>query len=127
MPLFSNKEFVSHSGIKLPFKIDCSFLSDDDIHCLAEIIKNKIQFHYVHGVPQGGTRLSLVLQNYVSDDGPVLIVDDVLTTGKSMHDARNHLERAEKIDKRGAIGVVIFARGKCPHWIIPMFQSYNFI
>jgi hypoxanthine phosphoribosyltransferase len=127
MPLFSNKEFVSHSGIKLPFKIDCSFLSDDDIHCLAEIITNRIQFHYVHGVPQGGTRLSLALQNYVSDDGPVLIVDDVLTTGKSMHDAKNHLERAEKIDTRGAIGVVIFARGKCPHWIIPMFQSYNFI
>ena len=43
MPLFSNKEFISHSGIKLPFKIDCNFLSDDDIRCLAEIIKNKFQ------------------------------------------------------------------------------------
>lgn len=29
--------FVSHSGMRLPFKIDCDAFSDDDIAALAQI------------------------------------------------------------------------------------------
>lgn len=43
----------------------------------------------------------------------ILIVDDVLTTGKSMKE-----QRGKRID---AVGIVVFARGPCPAWIRPLF------
>lgn len=114
-PLFENKGFVSHSGISLPFKINCDALLDEDIETLADIISKKFKFSKVYGVPRGGIRLANALEKYLSPEGPILIVDDVLTTGKSMEIFK------EEIGGNGAIGVVIFARGECPKWIKPIF------
>ncbi len=52
-------------------------------------------------MPIGGLRLAQAMQPYVSSSGPLLIVDDVLTTGQSMEKHRAGRE---------AIGAVIFMR-----------------
>lgn len=112
MSLFVNQTFVSHSGKVLDFKIDCDALTDADLATLASVIAKRFKFGAVEGVPRGGLRLAEALQPYVTK-GPALIVDDVLTTGASMEQARKALT-----DR----GVVIFARGPCPSWITPIFK-----
>lgn len=118
MALFVNQEIISHAGVRFPFKIECDVLMDEDIKTLAAIIVPRIQkFSNVYGIPNGGVRLANELLNYRrSDCGGLLIVDDVYTTGKSMREAR------EKFSGCQTKGVVIFARGKCPEWITPIFQ-----
>src|SRR3989344_3316474 len=116
MTLFENKSFVSHVGLVLPFKIDCDALSDEDIETLACIVARKFTFNRVYGIPRGGVRLAHALEKYVSPEGPLLIVDDVLTTGKSMEEAK------KKYGDENTIGVVIFARGACPPWIQAIFM-----
>lgn len=69
----------------------------------------------VIGVPRGGLRLAAALLPYERLGYPLLIVDDVLTTGISMQEMRDRFPLEE------AIGVVIFARGQCPDWIRPIF------
>ena len=125
MTLFSDVPFVSHAGLKLPYKIDCDALTDADIECLAKVIAGRFTFARVRGVPSGGFRLSDVLQPYAngSDDCPTLIVDDVLTTGASiMESAREYVPYGQPY-----IGVVIFARGPWPEWVTPMFASQEAI
>lgn len=112
MTLFVDHSFVSHSGKPLDFKIDCDALSDDDLATLAIIIAKRIKFRAVEGIQRGGLRLAAALQQYVTK-GPRLIVDDVLTTGASMEQARKALT-----DR----GVAIFARWPCPPWITPIFK-----
>src|SRR3989344_6033868 len=119
--LFENKPFVSCSGIFLPFKINCDALLEEDIETLAGIIAKKFQFKKVYGVPRGGVRLAKALEKYLSSAGPVLIVDDVLTTGKSMEEAK------EKFTGEDLIGIVIFARNKCPLWVKAMFAQESWI
>lgn len=114
MSLFENREFISHSGLTLSFKINCDALADEDIETLANIIAKKFSFSKIYGVPQGGLRLAKALEKHLSPMGPTLIVDDVLTTGKSMEEAK------EKIGG-DPIGVVIFARGFYPLWVRPIF------
>jgi hypothetical protein len=113
--------FRSHNGLQLPWKLDADALSDDTISELAKIIAGKFSFGHVEGVPRGGLRLAAALLPNASTGYPLLIVDDVLTTGASMELA---LERArEQTQGVGrAIGVVIFARGPCPSWVWPIFQ-----
>lgn len=80
-------KFTSHSGLELPFKLECDALTDKDIECCAEIIASKITFGHVVGVPRGGYRLEKALNKYSSYDyKTLLIVDDVLTTGKSLQE-----------------------------------------
>lgn len=117
MNLFENKSFISHSGFSLSFKINCDALSDEDIETLADIIAKKFSFSKIYGVPRGGLRLANALEKYLSPNGPVLIVDDVLTTGKSMEEAK------EKFLNEDVIGVVIFARGRCPFWVRTLFMQ----
>ncbi len=115
MALFKNEGIISHAGLHLPFKIECDALADEDIETLAAIISRAHKFSSVCGVPRGGLRLAFALEKYRSTEGPALIVDDVLTTGASMEEAR--LKSSEDV-----LGVVIFARGKCPSWVKPIFQ-----
>ena len=72
----------------------------------------------MYGVPTGGTRLADALGPYKTDEGVDLIVDDVLSTGASMEEARKQF-----LDP---IGVVIFARGQCPDWVYPVFEMHWF-
>lgn len=116
MSLFKWESFISHSGLPLDWKIECDNLTDEDIHTFATLIQDHCTFSDVYGVPRGGIRLAEALMPYCTIKGdPTLIVDDVLTTGLSMQEARNKI-------KGETIGVVIFARNYCPAWIIPIFK-----
>lgn len=114
--LFKFGWFASHSGFQLPWKIDCEDgLGDGDWDSLAKIIAWKFAFRSVYGIPKGGERLARALDRYCEPGYPVLIVDDVLTTGRSFIDARARLG-----NPTDCIGVVVFARGKCPNWVWPI-------
>ncbi len=115
--LFKRGNFISSSGKRLRWKVECDSLSNADIDCLAYVIRQSNDFSKVVGVPRGGLRLASALAPFVSKLAydPVLIVDDVLTTGKSMEEMRKTINHP-------IIGVVIFARGKCPHWVVPIWQ-----
>ena len=110
--LFHADQFTLHSGGSSPFKIDCDALSDADVCAVATWLRSILPlFGEIEGVPQGGMRLADALRSHRTA-GPLLIVDDVLTTGASMETQRAGRE---------AIGAVIFARGPCPLWITPLF------
>lgn len=116
--LFKFGWFSSHSGFQLPWKVDCeSGLRDSDWEALASIIAGKFSFRSVYGIPKGGVKLADALQRYCEPEYPVLIVDDVLTTGRSFINARAALGNPEDI-----VGVVVFARGRCPDWVWPICQ-----
>jgi hypoxanthine phosphoribosyltransferase len=119
-------EFRSHSGILLPWKLECDDLSDNDIRGLAAIIASKFYFRGVYGIPRGGNRLANALQRFsVSHHNyPLLIVDDVMTTGTSMEEAKKELGKTAS----NAYGVVIFSRTNViPSWIFPFFiVGYEF-
>lgn len=116
--------FLSHSGIQLPFKIECDTLTTSDWDVLAELIASRIEhFNEVHGIPRGGLPLAERLESYckpqIKKKRRILIVDDVLTTGASMEDYRMRFQRPETKVK----GVVVFARsrGHLPDWVEPVF------
>lgn len=123
---FMPSGIVLHSGQTSHFKIDCDALSNLDIRALAWIIKEMVgPFNRVHGVPSGGVRLELELKKYITgkklgDKPRVLLVDDVLTTGRSM--VSFQWKATGYPDGYEIIGAVIFARGKCPDWVTPVFQ-----
>ena len=82
---------------------------------MAYIVKEKVKFREVIGIPEGGVRFAQALERYKQGGYPTLIVDDVLTTGASM-------EAIRKKRGRDSIGIVLFARGECPNWITPLFR-----
>lgn len=110
--LFNSGNFTLHSGQQSSFKIDCDALTTADLEALACFAVGFLPpFGSVEGVPTGGLSLAAALKPYATE-GPLLIVDDVLTTGASMEEHR---------DSREAIGLVIFARGQVPAWVTPLF------
>ena len=122
--MFKFKPFKSHAGKSLCWKIEFDDLSQDDIDCLADVISTTHSYRNVEHPPTKSANLinlvgKLALHISLDGDYDYLIVDDVLTTGKSMEDIYIHL--AENHGKR-IKGVVIFARSDCPHWIEPVFQ-----
>ena len=120
MNLFNIGNFKLHSGKESNFKINCDALSDEDIESLAKIISKKYSsFWKVYGIPMGGIRLAVALAKYHKPKGNyVLVVDDVLTTGQSMKKAMSKFNGS-------TWGVVIFARGKCPEFVEPIFQMWR--
>jgi len=118
MSLFNYGKFRLHSGSSSCFKIECGFLSDDDWQAIANLIVRNLDFKEAIGIPCGGLKLAEALKFYrkTNDDLlPTLIVDDVLTTGRSM-------EKERKKIGGYCIGVVLFTRDKCPSWIYPIFS-----
>ncbi len=120
MSLFQQQNIILHSGQLSDFKIECDDLTYRDIETLAYLISKRLKFFSVFGVPNGGLKIAKVLEPYRSTDShfPVLVVDDVLTTGNSMNQfvIDHHI--------KNPIGVVLFSRGKCPDWITPIFQMW---
>jgi hypothetical protein len=116
MHLFQRKDFKMHSGGVAHYKIECDALTDEDLKTLAWMISKKGMIRDVYGVPGGGLRLAAALEPYRSEEGVRLIVDDVLTTGESMEAAKRHTGWHD------AVGVVIFARGPCPRWVLSIFS-----
>jgi orotate phosphoribosyltransferase len=129
MGLFQLGDFTLHSGAKSQWRIDCDRLSDDDIVCLAVMIQQMVgSFRSVEGVPRGGLLLAEALWAFQTTSGPHLIVDDVLTTGDSMEEARAECRLRGYGPGVAAplpdpVGVVLFARGECPPWVKAVFQT----
>lgn len=104
MSVFQLAKITLHSGKTSEFKIECDNLTESDWDTLAYLGSRIIgDFSEVYGVPRGGVPFAKALEKYVSDKGPRLVVDDVLTTGGSM------LEKLEEC----CVGLVAFARGYC--------------
>lgn len=120
---YSEKGFQLHNSFS-HWKIDCDCLTDDDIEAIAKLLSERIPiFSDIVGIPTGGLRLAKAMEKYMIDGPfPLLIVDDVLTTGKTMERYRDMLDHPYLETKCiGIIGAVIFARGDWPEWIIPLF------
>lgn len=113
-PLFKFGAFTSHSGVHLPDKIDCDALTPADWDTMAAWVARYVDFKAVVGIPTGGLQFAAALERYCKPGGYTLIVDDVLTTGASMEEARLKV-------KGPSFGVVIFARGQLPNWVIARF------
>lgn len=119
MPLFNIGDFLLHSGKYSHLKIDCDALTNEDILAIAQVVLAIMPpYRCVEGVPNGGLRLAAALEPWStgSDYDPLLICDDVFTTGASMEEHRAG---------RNAVGVVIFSRQaliNVPMWIFPLFS-----
>jgi orotate phosphoribosyltransferase len=123
MNLFQIGDFTLHSGARSSFKIDCDALSGDDWAALASLIAARIgPFRSVYGIPCGGTRLASLLCEQATGDwrDPVLIVDDVYTTGASMREAHSWMGNPDPITN--IVGAVVFARQPVREpWITALF------
>ena len=111
MALFVDEEFTSHAGLSLSWKIEMDALYVSDWRCLAKIILEyeTRPFRKAVGIPRGGKRLGDILNESATGnpDDPVLIVDDVYTTGTSF---REYIE--ENYPDDNVICWVVFARNK---------------
>lgn len=116
--LFQTGSFKSNSGDVLPWKIDCDILWPDDWECLALMLTEMISpFGMVEGVSTGGIKFANALQAHCLPGHPLLIVDDVLTTGRTMETVRAG---------RPSVGAVVFSRGPVvPGWITPIFRMWQ--
>jgi len=123
MNIFQEVDFKSHSGLDLSWKIECDGVSKKEWKCLAEMIMDyeKRPFQSAIGIPRGGVMLGSYLNQYSTEnpDDPILIVDDVLTTGGSME-----VFKRERMFRNPTkyIGWVVFARGFPPQWCRALFQ-----
>ena len=115
MTLFRWGTFTSAAGLVLPYKIECDALTADDWYCIAAASAPRIgAFSSAIGVPRGGFPLGRAMQHFKSGHGPVLIVDDVWTTGRSMTEFASGIT--------GWIGFVAFARGPLPPNVVAFAQ-----
>ena len=87
MELFVIKDFISHAGIPMTYKIECDAITESEWEALATMIMNfqKEPFGKVLGIPRGGLPLQKALEPYATgkDTDPLLVVDDVYSTGTS--------------------------------------------
>ena len=121
MNLFQSGDFTLHSGERSALKIECDALTTADWETLAAMVAARIPFRFAVGVPKGGMGFARALLRHEDrrrDDLPVLIVDDVLTTGASMEETRASMFTGP------TVGVVVFARRECPDWIRPIFRMW---
>ena len=148
MDLFQKVDFKSSAGLDLTWKIECDAISDDEWKCIATMIMERANpFRSAIGVPTGGIKLAELLNEYGTGSylDPVCIVDDVLTTGKSMEEykVRAIKDEEERISicktytgvtrskaeqdiitngsKTSPVGWVVFARNHPAEWISSLF------
>ncbi len=118
--LFQQGLFQLSSGLYSFWKIDCDSLDIDDWSTLAQLLTERLpEFGSVQWVPSGGAPLAEAMSSYITK-GPVLICDDVWTTGGSMKRHRASLGE----QGRDAIGAVVFARtplASWDSWVTPLF------
>ena len=120
--LFQTVNFKSHAGLDLTWKIEMDALTAPEwytIKCM--ILDLSAPFREAIGIPRGGTKLGQLLNQHGTGKklDPILIVDDVLTTGVSMIEYKR--QRAFR-NPTQYIGWVVFARNKTPDWCRALFQ-----
>ena len=107
--LFQKIDFVSHSGIPMKWKIECDAISLMEWECIAHMIKETEQqpWRKAIGIPRGGVTLGLCLDKFSTgvETHPILIADDVYTTGRSFKDFVN-----ENYPNDATIQWCVFAR-----------------
>ena len=90
MKLFQDGDFISHAGLPLSWKIECDAISEEEWRCLAKMIMEyqTAPFSKAEGIPRGGVPLGNALNEYASGnpEDPVLVADDVYTTGTSFQE-----------------------------------------
>lgn len=118
MNLFQLGNFTLHSGQPSRWKIEMDALTPDDWGCLAVMMMDTLKpypaFSEIIGVPRGGLPLARAFGECrlaMYPRSPRLIVDDVLTTGKSI----------TALMQPGDLGWVVFARGPCPPGVRALF------
>ena len=129
--IFQLGKFKLHSGKKSEWKIECDMLVEEDYKTLAHIVAKELKFGLVTHV--GGKvnykgriansyKFKRALEGYETKtlQNPILIVDDVLTTGYSINEEKKLCENI--YSGCDMVGVVIFARGECPYWVKSIFQ-----
>lgn len=126
MSLFKKTDFQMPTGGMAHYKIDGGALTDEDLDALAYIVSEKLRtfanrdksaIRMVYGATETGERFAKAFEPYTDTFGSItLIVDDVLTSGATMENARMRYGVAD------ALGVVIFARGPAPDWVKPIFS-----
>lgn len=133
MSLFQWGNFTLHSGDKSWWRIDCDSLTDSEIELFAKLIRERNGNFNIATYPKSHPgscvpKLAAALQKYTEpkfyDNPIILIIDDVLTTGSSMEEVKTLQNKyfQERTMVPEIYGVVLFARGKCPDWITPIFQ-----
>jgi hypothetical protein len=88
--LFEAGEFTSHAGLKLAWKIECDAIRPEEWLTLAQMIREyeAQPWSRAVGIPRGGVALGRALDKYSTGNpnDPVLIADDVYTTGTSFRE-----------------------------------------
>jgi orotate phosphoribosyltransferase len=76
----------------------------------------------VHGIPRGGMKLATSLQKHVDPNGRIVaVVDDVLTTGRSMEEKKKKLIE-DGVEPGDIYGFVLVRRSQdWTNWIYPFF------
>jgi hypothetical protein len=112
MNLFKFGSFKSAGGLQLDWKIECDALTPEDWECLARIaLPNIGLFSNVISPGGAGQKFADALDQFKSHEGgPLLIADDVWTTGKSVVGLAERTVGLQGYWK----GVVVFAR--TPPW-----------
>lgn len=119
MNLFQLGNFTLHSGGKSRWIIDCRTLTTEDWAALAVIAMERfnLRFNEVLGIPEGGLAFANAMRPYAvsNSDAAVLIVDDVLTTGRSVTAHADSLAGEAILqahrENRQVLALVAFARG----------------
>lgn len=123
--LFRSGDFTLRGGAKSAWKLECDALTPEDWAGLARIalqLLGTCKFRDVRGVPRGGLPFAEALKPYCDPNAAiVLIVEDVVTTGGSMERFSAQVF-AELGPETPVTGLCVFARGRCPGWVKPLFQ-----
>lgn len=118
--LFQSGEYRLHSGELSDYKLECDALTWEDLETLALIASKALVWKDVWPIPTGGTPFAASLKKYNTGEAtdPLLIVDDVYTTGESMLKVgETALNEGHEIQ-----GLVIFARRTPLWWVKALFQ-----
>ncbi len=124
--LFQTGDFTLRSGVKSKWKIEMDALTTEDWEGLAQMASEILSpFQSAMGVPRGGIPLALAMDKFASGNlaHPVLICEDVCTTGGSIHRFKDNIDKelGDFKPAAGYIGVCAFARGNWPAWVTPLF------
>jgi orotate phosphoribosyltransferase len=126
--LFQLGDFILRSGKKAKWKIDCDALTKEDWEGLAAMAVDILPpFAFAWGVPRGGLPFADALNKYGTNryDHPLLIAEDVCTTGGSMSRCLSELAKSRNetlVCGSNVIGVCVFAREPSwPSWVKPLF------